>query len=103
MKVGRRPRRSTPMPRTTITAFVEQHVFLMLLGKGELSPGLQELVSTVSKDIRYPQYVKTMELAREMVVTARNGLGLDDDESSQGEILRYIKDNLLQNKLRELE
>lgn len=102
-KTGRRPRRRTPMPRTAFTAFVEQHVFLMLVGKGELSPGVQEVVSKVTKDEYYPDYVKKMERARQLVDTARKELSthLIDEEVSQDEILRYIKEHYLFDALQE--
>lgn len=43
-RVGRRPRRGTRMPATAITAAVEELVFLMLLGDGNASKGVQHAV-----------------------------------------------------------
>ena len=43
-KTGRRARRGTPMPTTSVSAATDELVFLILLGKGGLSTGIQEAV-----------------------------------------------------------
>lgn len=43
-KTGRRPRRGTPMPTTSFSAATDELTFLILLGKGSLSSGVQEAV-----------------------------------------------------------
>lgn len=49
-RVGRRPRRGTRMPATTITAATEELVFLMLMGDGNASLGVQKAVGLL-KDV----------------------------------------------------
>ena len=46
---GRRPRRGSPMPTTSISALAEEMIFLMLLGDGPLSRGVQKAVNRLVK------------------------------------------------------
>lgn len=48
-KVGRRPRRGTRMPSTAITAAVEELAFMMLLGEGTASQGVQKSVGLLKE------------------------------------------------------
>ena len=43
-KRGRRPRGHTPMPSTTITALVEELTFLIAIGDGAASMGVQKVI-----------------------------------------------------------
>ena len=78
------------MPRSTFTAFVEQHVFLLLLGDGELSPGVQRAVAKLAG--LDDDGTAVMTRARELVAVEKAAVpGDDDDEATQAAVLRYIR------------
>lgn len=92
-RAGRRPRRASPMSRSSFTAFVEQHVFLLMFGDGELSGGVQRAVKRfVECD---EEAAETMKRAQRMVERARGQVGPtpDGEPVEQEDLLRYIKDN----------
>ena len=90
VRLGRRPRRKTPMPRSSFTAFVEQHVFLLLLGDGELSPGVQRSIKRLVEVDE--EMAEVMERAKEIVANSREKLGEQGDEVTQTALLRDAKD-----------
>lgn len=49
-KAGRRSRGGTPAPSTAVTGTVEELIFLMLMGGGTLSQGMQLVIRRIIKD-----------------------------------------------------
>lgn len=87
-KVGRRPRRGTPMPNTAITAAVEELVFLMLMGDGTISQGIQRSISRlVDSD---PESAARMRQVVEIRDRAVKVLG---EDATQKQLYSYITAN----------
>lgn len=73
---GPRPRRGSPMPTTSFSATAEELVFLILLGNGALSSGVQEsvrLLVEMSSDA-----AAMMDEARRLIAEAENKLEKDE-------------------------
>lgn len=49
-KTGRRPKSGSRMPSTAISAPVEDLIFLMLLGDGEVSGGIRQAIGRLQKE-----------------------------------------------------
>jgi hypothetical protein len=75
-KAGRRARRGTPMPTTSFSASVEELVFLILLGKGSLSPGVQDAIQRLVESDE--EAAALMEQAKRLIADAEQHLEKDE-------------------------
>ncbi|MCO5181146.1 MAG: hypothetical protein M9896_13985 [Candidatus Promineofilum sp.] len=90
---GRRPRRGSPMPATTITASAEEMTFLMLLGDGPLSRGVQTAVNRLAKvDPEAAALMRQSIWIRQRVETL---LKAQNKEVGQSDIYKYVTENFL--------
>lgn len=89
-KVGRRPRRGTRMPSTAITAAIEELVFMMLLGDGTASLGVQRSVGLLkeSHELQMRQALWMRDQAEE-VLKKEN----PEVEVQQTDMYKYVTGN----------
>lgn len=89
-KVGRRPRRGTRMPSTAITAAIEELVFMMLLGDGTASLGVQRSVGLLkeSHESLMKQSLWMRDQAEEVLKKDNPGA-----EVQQTEMYKYVTGN----------
>ncbi len=91
-KVGRRSRRGTRMPSTAITAAVEELVFLMLLGDGTASRGVQESVTLLKAADGTAGLMRQAIWMREQAEEALRKVD-SDEEVQQIDMYKYITAN----------
>ena len=95
VRAGRRARRGTPMPTTSFSASVEELVFLILLGKGSLSPGVQDAIQRlVAQD---EEAAALLAQAKRLIADAEQHLEKDEyGRVPQKKTYLYISQNYWQ-------
>lgn len=97
---GRRPRRDSPMPTTSISASAEEMTFLILLGEGPLSRGVQKAVNRLAKID--PEAAEMMRQSIWIRQRAETILKKQNKKVGQIDIYRYVAENF-QDLLDELQ
>lgn len=94
-KPGRRSRYATPSPSTSFSASVEELVFLILLGHGALSAGVQEAVRVLVETS--DEAAGLMAEARRLIALAEQNLERDEfGRVPQRDTYLYISRNYWQ-------
>ncbi len=75
-KTGRRLRRGTPSPTTSISAATDELVFLIILGRSSLSAGIQEAVRILVES--GDEYAAMMAEAHRLIAAAEKRLDKDE-------------------------
>lgn len=88
MKVGRRPKRRSPMIRSAFTVFEEQVLFLLLFGEGSVSGGVRRAIEQLLELEEEGEANETMRQARWMVRQARADLG---EGATQKDVWDYLR------------
>ncbi|MBK7895584.1 MAG: hypothetical protein IPJ90_12055 [Anaerolineaceae bacterium] len=103
---GRPPRRATAMPKTAITAHVDQFIFFQLLSgeQNTVSAGIQKAVGYLTNydEVARVESQECWKQTEWMVNRAKTALGKELDlphrKLSQEQILTYVKDNIFDLK-----